>query len=249
MGSNTSATKHFLDVLKPFQRRAIRKLELHLLASVTEAWSLRSILRSIAGVMGTNGDSDLVKSSGGADIEIGWNEREKADHKSAKDSDDWGGGCSLRELAVHVTTRDLLLAQADSMVGLLHILTIAPSSQDRPSTAFACAASWVTEGLVFLKSLQKLTIVIESSVSVATQVTSAERRHFELALKLSLSCVNVTVEWRVQRDMILGMDDSEWVDFVWLHDSTISAQGQGGTEPAMGRKVGFSSWTSILSQS
>ncbi|KIW30291.1 uncharacterized protein PV07_06047 [Cladophialophora immunda] len=247
MGSNTSATKRFLDALKPFQRRAIRELELHLLASVTEAWSLRSILRSIAGATETGVDCGLEQSGGGADIEIGGGEEGKVGQTLGKDLDNATSDSRLTELTVHITTRDLLLAQADSMVGLLHILSVAPFSQDCPATAFACAATWVTEGLAFLQSLRKLTIVIESSVSVATQITEIERNGFEQALRSSLSSVNVTVEWRVHRDMILGMDDSEWVNFLWLHDSTIGAQGQGATEPGVGRKVGFSSWTSIVS--
>ncbi|KIX96116.1 uncharacterized protein Z520_08371 [Fonsecaea multimorphosa CBS 102226] len=245
MGSNTSATKRFLDALMPVQRRAIRKLEVHLLASVTEAWSLRSILRSLAGVTETGGDSGLGERGGGADVEISWDEKGEVGQKSGEYSENPSGDSSLTKLTVHITTRDLLLAQADSMVGLLHILTVAPFPQDRPSTVFVCAATWVTEGLAFLKSLRTLTIVIESSVSVATQVTATERSQFEQALKSSLLSVNVTVEWRVHREMLLGMDDSEWVNFLWMHDSTITADGQG--EPGVGRKVGFPSWTNLVS--
>ncbi|OAP62227.1 hypothetical protein AYL99_04430 [Fonsecaea erecta] len=225
MGSNTSATKRFLDALMPFQRRAIQQLEVHLLASVTEAWSLRSILRSIAGVTDTRSDRGLGKSGSRADLEVGWDEKEKGGQTPSIDSNNSTGDSSLKELTVHITTRDLLLAQADSTVGLLHILTVAPFSQDHPSTAFAYAATWVTEGLVFLKSLRKLTVVIEFSVSVATQVTATDRNHFEHTLRSSLSSVDVTVDWRIHREMILGIDDNEWVDFLWLQDWAITAQG------------------------
>jgi len=56
-GSNTAGTERFLDGLNISQRRAIRGIELSLLASVMEAWSLRSILRVLAGVDEADRDS------------------------------------------------------------------------------------------------------------------------------------------------------------------------------------------------
>ncbi|OAL31601.1 hypothetical protein AYO20_08144 [Fonsecaea nubica] len=238
MGSNTLATKRLIDALQPFQRRAIRRLELHLLASVTEAWSLRSILRSIAGVTETETNCTLRQSGGGTGDEISFDGNAETDKRPEKDSD-----TSLRELSVHMTTRDLLLAQADSMVGLLHMLMVAPFSQERPSTAFAWTAAWVTEGLAFLESLRKLTIVVESSLLVAKQLAANERWQFEQTLKSSLPTVEVKVEWRLHRDINLEKDDGDWVNFLWVHDSNIGAPEHGATEPDLGRKDGVSSWT------
>jgi hypothetical protein len=183
-GSNTSGTELFLDGLKMFQRRAIRGLELSLLASVMEAWSLRAILRLLAGV----------------------------------DESDKGAGADLRSLTIHIATRDLYLPQADSLVGLTHILGLMPL----PSGPCA-SAGWVTEGLVHLTSLRTLKIIVDTSVPIATQVSAAEKDQFEKTIIRSLPWVReLGVKWEVQQYSILSIDDPEWADFLSMHDSTLT---------------------------
>ncbi|ETI29117.1 hypothetical protein G647_01570 [Cladophialophora carrionii CBS 160.54] len=246
MGSSTSTTKQFLEGLAPFQRRAVRKLELHLLASVTEAWSLRSILRLIADVSDSTDQQTFVPDSWDGAFDKGYSVSQKAYGTSVS------GGSDLRELNIFITTRDLLLAQADSLVGLLHILTVPPAAQAyaKPRTPFACTASWVSEGLAYLGSLRRLSIVIEASVSVANQLTGDDKIGFSNFVRSVLPRAIVEVKWITQKNMILSPDDDEWVSFLWDDDLMASDAGQGslnenheGTE--MNRKVGWSSWGSI----
>lgn len=198
MGSNTTATKHFLERLKPIQRHAIRKMELHLLASVTEAWTLQSILHLIA---------NTARSENGREVfpnEVG-------------DSEVQHSRSDLRELAIFVTTRDLLLALADSLTGLLHVLTAPPAckASSRPPTPFGCTASWVSE-IAHLTSLRRLDLVIEASADVASQIPIEERTGFANFVEGILPGTNVDIRWKVQQNMILPPDDSEsWARFPW----------------------------------
>jgi len=248
MGSNTIATKQFLEELRPFQRSAIRKMELHLLASVTEAWSLRSMIRSIADVSDSVENRDFLPDHCAGEFDTGCTGRDPESSNSHGSSD-------LRELAIFITTRDLLLAQADSLVGLLHVLTVPPAfeASARPSTPFACTASWVTQGLGYLKSLRKLNIVIEASALIASQIPIDDRAQFAGFVQAVLPSTKVDIKWITRKDMILAPDDlesSSWVDLLWLSDTMASNVGQGwinqnqdGT--GTGRKVGWSSWNSV----
>ncbi|KIW72252.1 hypothetical protein PV04_00459 [Phialophora macrospora] len=204
MGSSTSATKQFLDRLGPYQRRAIRKLELHLLASVTEAWSLRSILRSIADVSDSTNLPEFVPDSCAGEFDVTYT-------GARLDGTTVFGENSLRELTIFITTRDLLLAEADSLVGLLHILTVPPAADadGKPCTPFACTASWVTEGLAYLRSLRRLSIVIEASVSVASQLDIDDKTGFCDFVKSVLPAADVDIQWITQEDMIHPPDDDE----------------------------------------
>ncbi|EXJ65154.1 hypothetical protein A1O7_01494 [Cladophialophora yegresii CBS 114405] len=249
MGSSTSTTKQFLEGLEPFQRRAVRKLELHLLASVTEAWSLRSILRSIAGVSDSTDHQKSVPDSWHGEFDISCS-RSQSEEKAYGTS--ISGGSDLRELIIFISTRDLLLAQADSLVGLLHILTVPPAAHAyaKPCTPFACTASWVTEGLVYLRSLRRLRIVIEASVSVASQLTTHNKTGFSNFVKSVLPRAVVEVEWITQKNMILSPDDDEWVSFLGGSDLMASDAGQVSVNEdhegrGMNRRVGWSSWGSI----
>ncbi|OCT46860.1 hypothetical protein CLCR_02120 [Cladophialophora carrionii] len=208
MGSSTSTTKQFLEGLAPFQRRAVRKLELHLLASVTEAWSLRSILRLIADVSDSTDPQTFVPDSRDGAFDTGYSGSQPGEKAYATSI---SGGSDLRELNIFITTRDLLLAQADSLVGLLHILTVPLAAQAyaKPRTPFACTASWVTEGLAYLGSLRRLSIVIEASVSVARQLTSDDKIGFSNFVRSVLPRAIVEVKWITQKNMILSPDDDE----------------------------------------
>lgn len=238
MGSNTTATKDFLERLKPFQRSAIRKLELHLLASVTEAWSLRSILRSIADVSDSVEHRRFLPERCTKNFDNSLTERQQ---EGILVGASVHGNSDLRELTISMTTRDLLLAQGESLAGLLHILTV-PST-----TPFACAASWVTEGLSYLRSLRRLSIVIEASVSVASQVTAEERDQFSGFVQSVLPSTHIAVQWKVQQDMILSSDESdEWVSLPGSGDASepnspqvVVNQTQGINT---GGKAGWSNW-------
>jgi hypothetical protein len=155
-------------------------------------------------------------------------------------------------LTIFITTRDLFLAQADSLVGLLHILTVPPEADAdaRPCTPFACTASWVIEGLAYLSSLRRLSIVVEASVSVASQLSIDDKTSFSDFVKSVLPAADVDIQWITQKDMILCPDDNEWVSFLWGSDSMAADAGQGGVNhnhegTAVNRKVGWSSWGNI----
>lgn len=228
-GSNISATKHFLDGLRPFQRSAIRKLEIHLLASVTEAWSLRSILRSIADVTEANSCRKRVGQDDGQEELQGVKDKKGRDKCLASD---------LRSLTVHIATRDLLLAQADSLAGLTHMLTTAPLPfSSTHSSPVAPCASWVAEGVAYLTSLRRLTIFVEMSTPVAKEVSAFERSRFEQGVKMSLPwIVEVNIQWRVRQHMIVGMGDHDWLHFFWVDDASTALAGQ-GQQPGNGEAV------------
>ncbi|KAJ9605107.1 hypothetical protein H2200_010497 [Cladophialophora chaetospira] len=220
MGSNTTATKRFLDKCKAGQRRAIRKMELHLLASVTEAWSLQSILRSVADVHDPAEElEDVPRGAGNSEFDTSCTEI------NVRQSD-LHGSSNLRQLAITVTTRDLLLAQADSLVGLLHVLTVPPACEasTRPSTPFACTASWVSE-IAHFKSLRRLTLVIEASAVVANQVPIDDRKRFADFVQVVVPTTKVDIQWKVQENMILAPDDSESWDFLGRSDVMASDAG------------------------
>jgi hypothetical protein len=165
MGSNLASTSKFVNGLRPVQRRAIRKLWLHLLASVNEAWTLRSILQSTAG-RGDRGDLD-----------------------------DGSGGSDLQELEIFITSRDLLLAQADSLTGLLHLLAVSSSSECSVGTAASCTASWA-RSLAHFKRLRRLTITIEASKSVLEHLLLEDQSCFEEHVQSTVSWVEVSVRWK-----------------------------------------------------
>lgn len=240
-GSNTSATRHFIDALRPFQRRAIKELEIHLLASVTEAWAFTSILRSIAGLPQT--DSQRSETENDDRDEVGF-ERTGADRSLISIHDPGKLNtptADLKSLTIHITTRDLMLPQADSLPGLLHILNITPAWDLAACSSPAYGtASWATEGLVHLMALGRLKIILETSVFAAKQVSIPNRNTFAQALKKYLPWVpEIQVQWRVQKDVILRIDDSEWVDFMWLNNaisasSPVQESGNGDDIPGQG---------------
>ncbi len=249
MGSNTTATKEFLDRLKPFQRCAIRKLELHLLASVTEAWSLRSILRSIADDADPVEHRRFISSRCVGRMDNTHTEKQQDTVPMGADAH---GSSDLRELTIFITTRDLLLAHAESSIGMQHMLTVPSDLSARPITPFACTASWVTEGLVYLASLRRLTIVIEASAYVASQVTAQEKEDFSKFVELALPSTDVAVQWKVQQNMILSSDESdEWASLLWFGDTIESHNPQGvvndNQEAETGSKAGWSCWHSVPS--
>ena len=221
MGSNTTATKQFLDVLKPLQRRSIKHMELHLLASVTEAWSLQSILRSVTDVHGSAEQLEFVPRGA---------ESSKFDNNCTAVNvrqSDLHGSSDLRELAIFITTRDLMLNQADSLVGLLHVLTVPPDfeASARPSTPFAVTANWVSE-IAHLRALRRLNLVIEASSLVASQIPIDDRDQFAAFVQAVLPSTKVDVKWKVRKDMICAPDDSDsWGDFLWLSDVMTSNAG------------------------
>jgi hypothetical protein len=133
----------------------------------------------------------------------------------------------LRELTVLITTRDLFLAQADSLVGLLHVLTAPPASKvsTRPSTPFACVASWVTEGLALFGLLRRLKIVIETSVAVASQLDADDKSLFSEFVHSVLPLAEVDIQW-VIGESIVSIDDNSWVNLLWHSDSMASNIGQ-----------------------
>ena len=179
MGSNLIATEQFLKALQPFQRNAIRSMKLQLLGSVTETWSLRSVLRALAHISNSPGRSDL------------------------------------RELTVVITSRDLLLAGADSRVGLLHVLAVplASGACSRSSNSSGHIASWITEGLALLRALRRLKIVIEISASVGSQLDADIKDSFTDFVRSVVSWIEVDIQWTV-RDSIISIDDDSWADFV-----------------------------------
>ncbi|KIV77620.1 hypothetical protein PV11_09408 [Exophiala sideris] len=195
-GSNTTTTDRFLKRLRSFQRNAIKRLELNLLASMTETWSLISVLRLIANVAGGDElqDTPLHLASG-------------QDPASA-------GASDLQALTINIGTRDLYLAQADSLTGLTHMLDLTPAAP-----AFLSGASWVTDGLVHLKALRRLTIAVEISGTVAQQMASSGKDQFRQNLVNLLPCVlEIKVDWKVVDDLVAKIDDNDWVNSLWSHD-------------------------------
>ena len=213
MGSNTASTKQFLQGLKPFQRRAIRKMEIRLLASVTEAWSLKSILRMIADVSEVDQRGDMVRSSCSGEVETSSSSKHMG-RDTGKGELCLADGSDLQELVISTTMRNLMLAQADSLVGLMHILSVPAEVFAGPYIPFACTAAWVTEGLVHLKRLRKLTIVLEISGSVASQLSIEDEVQFPRFVRSTLQWVEVDVQWLIQKDIVLAPDDDEWVNLL-----------------------------------
>ncbi|KAK4947814.1 hypothetical protein LTR10_013322 [Elasticomyces elasticus] len=163
---------------------------------MTETWSLISILRLIAGVAGGNELQDTPLHLASAQ-----------DSGSAGESD-------LQALTINIGTRDLYLAQADSLTGLTHMLDLTPSAP-----AFLSGASWVTDGLVHLKALKRLTIVVEISGTVAQQLAASEKDQFQQNLVNFLpSVLEIKVDWKVVDDLVAKIDDNDWVNSLWSHD-------------------------------
>jgi len=245
-GSNTSATKQFLETLTPIQRYAIRDMELSLLASIVEAWTLSSLF--VAGPTQTQvnqarGDKESVEKN--LPDEAGVNGKSPSTTTNAPRS-------NLHSLTVHISTRDLYLAGAESLAGLMHMLTIGST----PGSS-AASGSWMTDGLVHLASLRRLTIVVEMSGLVAEQVSSSQRSQFEQAIRESLPRVGkVVIQWKeAPRSMNPSIDDPEWLDCSWLpppvpmityyEQTLIEANGVG---PAYRNvRPGFACWVAIAS--
>jgi hypothetical protein len=221
MRSNTTDTQRLIEELRPFQRRAIRRLRLRLLASVTEVWSLRVILRLIADSSTSSCAIEAAEAPG--------------DFDCCSDSD-------LRELSIFVTTRDLVLAHADSLGGLRHFISTTPDPGPSPEAAngpitieflapcppSACTASWATAGLAHLRNLRTLRIVIETSTSVSNQLSSEERRDFAEFIAAILYWVDIDVQWKVQGQSIMLLDDTdEWDVLLQGGDELFSQPGAG----------------------
>ncbi|KIX00201.1 uncharacterized protein Z518_10339 [Rhinocladiella mackenziei CBS 650.93] len=180
---------------------------------------------------------------------------EKHEEKDIENSQ----GPELRCLTIHISTRDLLLPQADSLAGLRNMLTFPPCSSSLQSGSSIACATWVTEGLIYLTSLRQLTMVVEMSVPIGKHFSVFERRRFVDALSASMPRVlTINVQWKIQERMILGMDDHEWMDFMWLNDAVtifaIPGLGQVGGDgttaeaPVSGNaKVGFANWLGVPS--
>jgi hypothetical protein len=199
-GSNITATKQFLSSLRKVQRNAIRRLDLDLLASVTEIWAAKSLLRLLAGV----DETDACQNNSPQNVEA----HRSRDATSASRSD-------LRSLTIRVGTRDLYLQQADSLAGLMHFLACGP-----PYPVSFASTTWATEGLVHIRALRRLTIVVEASDDVAHQVSSAERDQFRRTLAGQLpGDVTVNVDWRIKIPIWI-IDDNEWANFSWSPDSS-----------------------------
>jgi hypothetical protein len=199
-GSNITATKQFLSSLRKVQRNAIRRLELDLLASVTEIWAAKSLLRFLAGV----DEIDACQNISPQNVES----HRSRDATSASRSD-------LRSLTIRVGTRDLYLQQADSLAGLMHFLACGP-----PYPVSFASTTWVTEGLVHIRALRRLAIVVEASDDVAHLVSSTERDQFQQILAGQLpGDVTVNVDWRIKNPLWI-IDDNEWANFSWSPDSS-----------------------------
>jgi hypothetical protein len=223
MGSNTALTKSFLDSLKPFQRGAIRKMKLHLLASVPEAWSLRSILRSVADISNSNEKQGIAQDHCLSGYGTSYT-RTRYD-KPARTSGH--GKSDLRELTIFITTRDLLLATTDSLIGLLHVLAVPPASNSwqQHTASVAHTASWISEGLIYLSSLRRLNITIEASTSVASDLISGEHMYFSDLVNSVLPLVAVDIRWKVRRDMPHPFIDGTGPDPLWFSDFMASNTG------------------------
>jgi hypothetical protein len=172
MGSNLASTTRFLNGLAPVQRRSIRKMWLHLLASVNETWALRSILQSLGNEKTDTGKGEF-------------------------------GESELRELDIFITSRDLLLAQADSLTGLLHLLAVPSSSECSVGMVATCSASWVAQGLAHFKHLQRLTITIEASKSVLEHLAPEDQSCFEEHVQSTVPWVDVSIRWKPSSGKIL----------------------------------------------
>ncbi|KIW50908.1 hypothetical protein PV05_09685 [Exophiala xenobiotica] len=197
-GSNITATKQFLSSLREVQRGAIRQIDLSLLASVTEIWEVRSLLRLMAGMDETDRRQNTA--------------RQDTETRPSRDASS-GSRFDLRSLTIHIGTRDLYLQQADSLAGLMHFLACGP-----PYPVSFASTSWVTEGLVHVRALRRLTIIVEASGDVAHQVSSTERDQFQQTLAKQLpGDVTVNVAWRIKNPIWI-IDDSEWADFSWPQD-------------------------------
>lgn len=238
--SNATSTIQFLNRLGVDQRQAIRSLDVRMLASLNEAWSLRSILSLLIEMDegGTRAKGEGVVSKAGSEKQLEtWREHDKSSTESFRKSD-------LRQLNIHISTCDLLLPQANSYVGLMHWLAVASS----PSTDRECG-TWVTEGLVQLPSLRKLTIVVEMSASVAKEVTLSERAQFQRTVRDRLPWVSdVEIQWEVRANMILGVDDPEWENFSPSTEVAEPIIGQGQIQQNEDRvrpKAGFTSWLGV----
>ncbi|KAI1622469.1 hypothetical protein EDD37DRAFT_610892 [Exophiala viscosa] len=195
-GSNTTTTRRFLKSLRSFQRNAIRRLELTLLASMVDTWSLISILRLLANAAGENELQDTPSGPTPAQ-----------DQESARET-------PLQALTINIGTRDLYLAQAESLTGLTHMLDLSTSAP----TYLSCA-SWVIDGLVHLKALRRLTIVVEMSGAVAQRLEPSRKDQFQQVLDSSLPWVSeIRVEWKVVDDRVAKTDDNDWVDSSWSHE-------------------------------
>ena len=192
-GSNMTTTNRFLKSLRNFQRNAVKRLELNLLASMAETWSLISILRLIANVASEDGLQDTPLRAISAQ-----------DPRSAGESD-------LQALTINIGTRDLYLAQADSLTGLTQMLDLTPSAR----ASLSCA-SWVTDGLVHLKALRRLTIVVEMSGAIAQRLEPTMKDQFQQGLVSSLPWISENkVEWKVVGDPVAKIDDNDWVYSSW----------------------------------
>lgn len=207
-GSNITTTSRFLNRLRAFQRDAIRSLELRLLASETEASSLKSILKLVANVDGKDQHQELPDTDA----------RMNSGHDSGN-----AGASDLRALTIFIGTRDLYLPQADSLVGLVHMLN---PKADAPAP-LSCE-SWITDGLMHLKTLTIVTIAVEMSETVAQRLTASEKDRFQQVLFDSLpSTCEIKVYWKVVDDLLAKIDDNDWVNFLWSDEHAATAFAHG----------------------
>lgn len=193
-GSNVSATMNFLGRLSQAQRDAVRDLEVHLAASPTEGWWLRSILKSVGGVgMDGVGNPD--------------------DPKRGVQYSRFPYKQGLRYLKLHIKTNDLLLPSAESISGLMHFL----SSGSRADSVGGLHPSWMDDGLIHLKGLEHLDIEMNMSAVVASKILASHRRSFEQRVrKIAPRMCDVQVRWVSQDGIGTELEPHGWTDFLWL---------------------------------
>ena len=73
--------------------------------------------------------------------------------------------------------------------------------------------------------LRKLTIVIELSVAVASELISGFRVAFSDFVRSTLPRVEVDVQWKTRQYMVVPIDDPDWVNFLGFSDSVAASLG------------------------
>lgn len=200
-GSNISATAKFLGKLTPAQRGAIRGLEIHLVATPTEGWLLGNILKSVSGVEEKEGGGSRCEFTRGGQYYC------------------FPRNNGLRSLKLHIKTNDLLFPRAESMSGLMHILTVGQQVfVARTSSVGASHQSWMDDGLVHLKALEHIDIEMNMSSGIANKILSSHRIAFEQRIrKIAPRLCDIQVRW-IEQDVIgMGCEPHCWTDFLWLN--------------------------------